>query len=430
MKSLLFFTNAEFGGHVHSFLLQESEMMDRSFSEVHVVCRRTKDQVIKDIERNGKVHVHQFGATDLFAGIICYFLQFLSKDNLSDLKLAKNKGLFKEGYLTVSAKQWIIGYAMYSKSKKIIQDDLEQWFVESFWLESGAIAAALLKKRFPGILSVARAHSIEIDPDKNIYCYCEHKEFISKYLDKICFISKAGLDFFRNQIGCCFSVNSELLMLRLGSSKKYPDIKSEHSHNGQFHLLSCSRVEPIKRVELIADALSNMESLDGKITWTHIGAGSCFEKLRMRIAAMRINENIEIKLLGDLAPEEVQDYYKEKPIDCLINVSLSEGLPVSIMEAHSYGVPVIATNVGGTGEIVNNSNGVIIPADITADALAKVIQDLIQIKNKNEHEYQNLCQAAYESWDREFNIDNCFPAFLKALGIRETSVKCRKQEME
>ena len=71
-------------------------MMDRSFSEVHVVCRRTKDQVIKDIERNGKVHVHQFGATDLFAGIICYFLQFLSKDNLSDLKLARTRVSLKK----------------------------------------------------------------------------------------------------------------------------------------------------------------------------------------------------------------------------------------------------------------------------------------------------------------------------------------------
>ena len=430
MKGLLFFTNAEFGGHVHSFLLQESKMMDRTFSEVHVVCRKTKDQVVKDVERNGNIHVHQFGTTDLFTGIICYFLQFLSKDNLSDLKLAKTKGLLNKEYLAISAKQWIIGYAMYSKAKEILQDDLEQWFVESFWLESGAIAAAMVKKRFPGVLSAARAHSIEIDPDKNMYCYCEHKEYISKYLDKICFISQAGLNFFKNQIGCCFNVNSELLMLRLGSSKKYPDIKSEHSQIGEFHLLSCSRVEPIKRVELIADALSSMESLDVIITWTHIGDGSCFEKLKTRIATLNINENIEIKLLGDLAPVEVQDYYKENHIDFFINVSLSEGLPVSIMEAHSYGVPVIATNVGGTGEIVNSSNGVVIPANITAETLAKVIQHSIEIKNENEHEYQNLCQAAYEDWDREFNIDNCFPTFLKALGIRETSVKCRKQEME
>ena len=46
------------------------------------------------------------------------------------------------------------------------------------------------------------------------------------------------------------------------------------------------------------------------------------------------------------------DYYKNNIIDIFINLSASEGIPVSIMDAISFGIPCIATNVGGTGEIV------------------------------------------------------------------------------
>ena len=75
---------------------------------------------------------------------------------------------------------------MYSKSKKIIQDDLEQWFVESFWLESGAITALL--KDFQDTVRGKR-HSIEIDQTKTFIILMFQVYF--KISDKICFISKA-----------------------------------------------------------------------------------------------------------------------------------------------------------------------------------------------------------------------------------------------
>jgi len=50
-----------------------------------------------------------------------------------------------------------------------------------------------------------------------------------------------------------------------------------------------------------------------------------------------------------LPHNDVLNYYASNPVDVFINTSSSEGLPVSIMEAMSFGIPVIATNVGGTG---------------------------------------------------------------------------------
>ena len=47
-------------------------------------------------------------------------------------------------------------------------------------------------------------------------------------------------------------------------------------------------------------------------------------------------------------------YYEETPVSCVVNVSSSEGLPVALMEACSFGFPCIATEVGGTPEAVRD----------------------------------------------------------------------------
>ena len=47
-----------------------------------------------------------------------------------------------------------------------------------------------------------------------------------------------------------------------------------------------------------------------------------------------------------------------------VNLSTSEGIPVSIMEAMSYGIPVVATDVGGTSEaVVTGRSGLLIGVD-------------------------------------------------------------------
>jgi len=42
-------------------------------------------------------------------------------------------------------------------------------------------------------------------------------------------------------------------------------------------------------------------------------------------------------------------------LDLYLNTSLHEGIPISVLEAMSYGIPVIASNVGGMAEILDNA---------------------------------------------------------------------------
>ena len=64
--------------------------------------------------------------------------------------------------------------------------------------------------------------------------------------------------------------------------------------------------------------------------------------------------DIDLHLFGHLDNNEIFNMYKNNSYDYFITLSESEGLPVSIMEAISCGIPVIATAVGGITEIVIN----------------------------------------------------------------------------
>ncbi|NMC40567.1 MAG: glycosyltransferase, partial [Bacteroidales bacterium] len=89
-----------------------------------------------------------------------------------------------------------------------------------------------------------------------------------------------------------------------------------------------------------------------------------------------------------------------------INVSSSEGVPVSVMEALSFGIPVIATDAGGTSEIVNNTNGRLIPVDFDPKDLAAIIENLV-----HDEKYQGYRHNARKSWEENCMASKLLPAF-------------------
>jgi len=107
----------------------------------------------------------------------------------------------------------------------------------------------------------------------------------------------------------------------------------------------------------------------------------------------------------------VMEFYKTNPIDLFINVSSSEGIPVSIMEAQAFGVPVMATDVGGTAEIVNNENGILLPANPSVEAIADEISALIG----NQTELKKKRGISVNNWKTYFNAEENYRNFSKQL---------------
>ena len=106
--------------------------------------------------------------------------------------------------------------------------------------------------------------------------------------------------------------------------------------------------------------------------------------------------------------EKVLDYYSQNYIDIFINVSDNEGIPVSIMEAMSAGIPVVATNVGGTSEIVNEKNGYLIDVDFDANVVAEKIDNHLKSPLMKQEEYRS---EAYNTWKDKYDATNNYSQF-------------------
>jgi glycosyltransferase involved in cell wall biosynthesis len=75
------------------------------------------------------------------------------------------------------------------------------------------------------------------------------------------------------------------------------------------------------------------------------GDGELRSELAQTVAAANLTAHV--RFLGQLPHQSLLNLYENGAIACVVLASDLEGIPVSLMEAMSYSVPVVATNVGG-----------------------------------------------------------------------------------
>jgi glycosyltransferase involved in cell wall biosynthesis len=117
-------------------------------------------------------------------------------------------------------------------------------------------------------------------------------------------------------------------------------------------------------------------------------------------------------LRGKIENEVILDYYNQNFVDLFINLSTHEGIPVSIMEAFSAGIPVLATNVGATAEIVDESCGFLVESKINTTSLSEIIKDFLFSGQEN---IEKKRRNAYNKWFEMYNADLNYKRFYEEL---------------
>ena len=215
--------------------------------------------------------------------------------------------------------------------------------VYSYWGDKLALLLPLLKKKY-GVVTVSRFHRTDLYEEA---CggYKPFRKWLFNALDVAVPIAKDGKRYLLERYGN--EAPKRIEVHRLGVFDKG---LNPSEVDDIFQIVSCSHIVPVKRVAFLAEVIG---SFDFKVRWTHIGDGP----LRAEVEAVidKFPENITGVLLGAMPNAEVLRYYSEHHVDLFVNVSESEGVPVSIMEAFSFGIPVMATDVGGVSEIVDDA---------------------------------------------------------------------------
>ncbi|WP_229678869.1 glycosyltransferase [Dyella caseinilytica] len=281
-----------------------------------------------------------------------------------------------------------------------------------YWNETQSYAALLARKKGGIRKVISRIHGIDLHETRRPHSYMPLKrQFIQDY-DRVFTTSRAAQAYLEETYGAAAeSIRVSPLGVPLA------DTLSKPSGAGSLHVVSVSFCLPVKRLDRIVESLRlfALRHKEVEILWTHIGGGPLFGEVR-DFAASRFSgvDNISFELLGEMANDTVKKYYLGKSVDLFINMSESEGVPVSIMEAMSAGVPAIAPDVGGISNLVSSQCGALLGQCPSSEDVADAI-DLIAFGERRDVLRTNARKMVEENFSSDRNYST-FVASVLAIG--------------
>jgi glycosyltransferase involved in cell wall biosynthesis len=261
------------------------------------------------------------------------------------------------------------------------------WFYDCVYL-------ARLKQLGIAKLTYIRAHGGDLFEERSsLRGKVLFRNYQLQYTTGVFSVSETGTKYLQNKYP---KYRDRVETVYLGSPSH--DYMNPLNSGERFVLVSCAAVRNIKRIHKIAEML---QFIDFPITWYHFGNENLQAKNDDTIPlyienVKKLKPNVEFVPKGNMTNNEVLQFYREVPIDLFISLSEAEGVPVSMMEAISFGIPVLSTDVGGCKEIVTDETGILIPLTIEMNEIAKIITDF-KTSHKNTAEYRSNVRLFWES---------------------------------
>jgi glycosyltransferase involved in cell wall biosynthesis len=193
------------------------------------------------------------------------------------------------------------------------------------------------------------------------------------------------------------------------------DIRAVPQPKKGFTLLHVGRLAPLKDHATLLQAVALTRALHPDMQLWIVGDGPLEASLRKLTDHLGLNECVTF--FGEQA--DVSPFLLAA--DLFVSSSVTEGLPVSLLEAMSAGLPALVTNVGGMGEIARLSGAVILVPASDPEAMAGALcgafagrQELSKMGQLASHCYEQYFRPE-RMLDDYMNLYNGYVAQNKAL---------------
>lgn len=284
----------------------------------------------------------------------------------------------------------LIGSASIRELVSTLQDNKNPFLIYHYWKNETLLwSFQALQSEHSEAVIVSRAHRYDLYREGSELLL---REKLARIPCRIYPISQHGESYLKNELS---HRPEQIALHRLGV--RIPTQSSPIPSSTKIEIVTLAFLNKVKRLDIIAKALKLSEE---SFKWHLIGDGP--EKANLEGLISELPNNVEVIQYGLLDSEEISDFFKVTPLHFLVSVSESEGVPVSMMESISWGVPVIGTAVGGVPEIVNKETGFLVPANLEPKELLGSI--LSGAKKYDGCKWRASCKAeAAESWDASKN---------------------------
>lgn len=172
--------------------------------------------------------------------------------------------------------------------------------------------------------------------------------------------------------------------------------------SGHFKILFLSRLENLKGIFELIEACAKLKS-NGVLIELHIaGDGPHIQECRDLVNTLDVLDIVIFH--GFVEGEEKRRLYLQSNIMAL--PSYAEGLPYSVLEALSYGVPVLVTPVGALPDILNDKEEAVFVDIKSIDSIVTRINEVLNgdvLLKMSDFALSRAQQFSFEAMEREFN---------------------------
>lgn len=279
--------------------------------------------------------------------------------------------------------------------------------IHAHWASTTATVAYIVS-RVTGIPWSFTAHRWDISENNLLKEKCKSASFVraicNEGRDEI-------LDIIRDN-----SFNHKILVIHMGVKMPINKNSENPSPLKPFTILCPANLVVKKGHKYLFEACKILSEKNIKFKCLIAGDGPLENELRDLVTNLTIKKYIEF--LGRLSHDELLDLYRTGKIDTVVLPSIittdgeKEGIPVALMEAMSYGIPVISTNTGGITELIENSCGIIVE-EKNPIAIAIALETLIN--NTNYGGY--LRRKGIEKVQKDFNVSEISQKLIKLFSV-------------
>ena len=233
--------------------------------------------------------------------------------------------------------------------------------IHAYWA-SVAATMAMTAGATSGVPWSFTAHRWDIETPNAFRAKVEHARFVR-------FISEDGLELARPVAGPGLGQKAEIIRMGVPLSSR-PLEKTTPPPGVQLRVICTGSLIVRKGQRFLLEAVHRLQTQGLYVQVSFAGNGPERDALLAQTQVLGLSE--QVTFLGNVDHAALLDSYSEGRYDAFVLPSLHEGISIALIEAMSRGLPAIATDVGGTRELLTEGSGQLIPAADT-DSLVQAL---------------------------------------------------------
>lgn len=407
-KLILLLDGYPFEPGEYSFIRTELEKLVEHFAVCILSVSPSSEQKMITDKRISVYHCMRiFGIKEKLEAVVKFLFSRCGRGEIKRI-IKSGENIFGRFYDSIAYFSMAVQLRKYVK-KNHIADGGE--LIYSYWFNPSCLAFLMDKKSDPGRKVISRIHGYDLYNERNPHNRQPFREYMDETIDRLFFVADAGMEYYLAHWGRKEEVGNKYVVAPIGTvDNGYARKKLSHAHRTVFHMVSCSHVIPLKRVSLIIEGLNLITDME--VRWTHFGMGSHYEEtVKYAKELLGDKENISYEMPGFVPVEEIMQYYARNCVDCFLTTSSTEGSPVSVQEAMSFGIPIIATAVGEIPNMIEG-NGILLSENPQPEDVSGAIKRLYYMSDEEKEKMQ---ERSRELWEQKYNAEENAEKFADVL---------------